>query len=130
MKTVIIISLILLPAISFAQTVCRAVEHPDHLEAVCVGDEKASPVPDTQPSQASRRAEQMQQQPLASQADLTTQPQTAAAMTSLQTSATSATSQGAIVHRQGRQQYMKGMEEARAARLQLISTLQQGQPSP
>lgn len=129
MKPLIIIALLLLPASSFAQTVCRAVEHPDHLEAVCVGDEKTSPSPETQSAQAPSRAAQMQQQPQASQADPPTQPQTAAAMTAPQTSATPAL-QGAIVRRQGRQQYMKGMEEARAARLQLITTLQQAQSPP
>ena len=131
---VIVTVLTLLPGLSFARTDCRAVEHPDHFEAVCVGDEKASPVPDT-PSAAPAQSIAPQQQaapeqPRTSLPVSAEQPKSAAAaVTAPQTSAAPA-AQGAIVRRQGRQQYMKGMEEARAGRLQLISDLQQSQPTP
>jgi hypothetical protein len=126
--------LMLVPGLSFARTDCRVVEFPDHSEAVCVGDEKAVPAPVSPSVTPAQLAEPQQQaapgQPQASLPAPTAQPQsTVAAATAPQTSATPA-AQGAIVRRQGRQQYMKGMEEARAGRLQLIQELQQSQPTP
>ena len=134
MRNLITIALILLPGLSLAHTDCRVVEHPDHVEAVCIGDEKATPAPETPPTSAFQRRETVPQAaPEQTRAALPVpleQPQTAAgAMTSTQSSAPPVP-HGTVVNRQGRQQYQKGMEEARAARLQLIYDLQQSQPSP
>ena len=69
---------------------------------------------------------------LQNQQPVTTQPQTPATPQSIETMAAAPPSQtGApqttVVHRQGRQQYQQALEEARAARLQLISQLRQMQ---
>jgi hypothetical protein len=36
-------ALILLPALSMAKTDCRIVDHEDHVELICLGDEKSAP---------------------------------------------------------------------------------------
>ena len=131
MRILLVIALILAPGLSFARTDCRAVEHPDYLEAVCVGDEKASPAPETPTSDIIQRGEPQQQatpeQMRASVPEV--QSHTAVATPPSQASQNQV-SQGTVIHRQGRQQYQKGMDEARAARLQLINELQQCQPTP
>jgi hypothetical protein len=131
MRILIVIALMLAPGLSFARTDCHVAEHPDHFEAVCIGDEKASPAPDTPAAAAIQHGEPLQQAAteqmgasVPSETVPAAKPQTAAAsVPSSQTSQTQL-SQGAVVHRQGRQQFQKGMEDARANRLRLISDLQ------
>jgi hypothetical protein len=131
MRKLLMISLILLPGLAFAQTDCRSVELPDHFDAICTGDEKAVPAAETPTSPTIRRggeqqqsvSEQMQKS-LPTESVPQVQPQAAAMVLSSQTSQTQS-SPDITVHRQGRQQFKKGMDEAKAARQQLISELQQ-----
>lgn len=135
MRILIAVALFLVAGNAFAQTDCRSVEHPDHYEAVCTGDEKAIAAPETPPSSAIQRGETLPQaaaeqmrSSVPAAADTPAQPQ-ATAVPSPQTPQSQA-APGTIVHRQGRQQYQKGMDEARSARQQLIKELQQSQPAP
>ena len=129
MRKIITIGMVLLPCMAFANTDCRVINYPDHYEAVCIGDEKAplAPAQQTAPPQVSATITQ----PVVtapSQASVTSQ----AAETAGKSlpSQMPATRGAAIMHRQGRQQYQKGMEEAKAARMRLIMELQQGQAAP
>jgi hypothetical protein len=114
---------------SFARTDCRTVEYPDHFEAVCVGDEKAIPVPDAPSATPVQRGETFQQ--VVPESQRAVSPSSAVpTVSNTRQPSTNSSSQQAVVNRQGRQQYQKGMDDARAARLQLITNLQQGQVTP
>jgi hypothetical protein len=104
------------------------------MEAVCTGDEKASPVKETPSPSINQHTEAIQKSvPEQARSAVPT-----AAVPSAQIQSTAAPSisspsqqsQDTVIHRQGRQQYQKGMDEAKAARLKLIEELQQSQPAP
>ena len=133
MKMLILVALILAPNLSSAQTDCRAVEFADHMEAQCTGDEKATPVTETASPPSYQRTEVIQkavpeqiQSSVPTEAAQPTQAHTAAAPS---IAAPAQQSQNTVGQRQGRQQYKNGMDEARAARLRLIDSLQQSEPA-
>lgn len=132
MRTLILLTMILTPLLSHAQTNCRSVELPDHVEAVCTGDEKAAAVdiPSTKsPARVVNQqltASEQKQAPETVAIEPAGQQQDPATPQATQPKAPQPT----IVHRQGRQQYQKGMDDAKAARSRLIDSLQQSQPAP
>lgn len=134
MRILLAIALTFVHGLSFAQTNCRAVDLPDHMEAVCVGDEKAVPAPETPATSAFQR-EVTRQQAVTEQIRVSEpaaaapapQPQNSSTAMPMGQTTTGQGSPAAVVHRQGRQQYKQGMDEARAARQKLISDLQQQQ---
>jgi hypothetical protein len=132
MRIPILIALILTPGLSFAQTDCRTVEYQDHVEVVCSGDEKALPAPDALTAAAERNQSVQEKTPITETPApaSSTQAQPAPADATQPQTVQSPAPQGAVVHRQGRQQYQKAMEDARAARSKLILDQQKKPPAP
>jgi len=143
MNTLILIGMVLVPSLVFAGTLCKVTEFPEYYEVVCTGDEKAVPAPDSSPRapvsspaanqtfvitpappqstatseyslQSTSATNQTMIIPKNSLADDTTQK-------NLTTQVPSSTAPGTIVHRQGRQQYNKALQDAIAARLKMLS---------
>jgi hypothetical protein len=139
----VIIVVLLLPSLGFTETKCSVIDYPDHDVAVCNGDEAASRISDQTiiPPQPPPTAVQSitkqtdanipapsdvsQKSPAPGTADT---PQTETKTTSQP--AQPVPNQGTVIHRQGRQQYQQSMEDAKAARRQLILDKQQMQTSP
>ena len=122
MRYILTAILLIIPALAMAQTDCRVVELKDRLEVVCVGDEK--PVPESAVPIALQPAEKLANSPQensssstpALQAKNTTATETPQRVSNI-------TPAAASPQRQGRQQFQKGMEEARASRSQIISDM-------
>jgi hypothetical protein len=144
MRLLVAAILILVPCLAFARTDCRAIEHPDHFEAVCLGDEKAVPAheqssvtvtqsgppesPRTSPESAKPGEQKLRSFSQSVSPDVpTVQKQSATTVKTTPSIPSTPELQGPVVHRQGRQQFQKALEDARASRQKLISDQQQGQ---
>jgi hypothetical protein len=135
MNKLLIIPMVLLPCTATAKTDCNIVDYPDHYEAVCTGDAKMPAVSDQTPAahQALGRPLLSDAAPSPAQSQNPAPGSAAGAPGPVAEPGGTSPAQGAqgatVVHRQGRQQYQKGLEDARAARNQLINELQ-GKPNP
>jgi hypothetical protein len=139
----VIIAVLLLPSLGFAETKCSVIGYPDHDVAVCSGDEAASKISDqtiilTQPPPAAVPSVTKQTDADIPAPSDVSQKSPAPGTVDTPQSETKTTSQpaqpvpnqGTVIHRQGRQQYQQSMEDAKAARRQLILDRQQMQTAP
>jgi hypothetical protein len=107
-----------------AATNCKIVEFDDHVELICIGDEKSVLTPAPTPNPAASQKPVEVQIPSTLQ---TSAPQSII-LPPAKVPAKTAATQGVAGRRQGRQQYQQALLEAKSSRMQQIAEQEQNKP--